>query len=768
MPRRLFLYLYMLRAPFLILVLLGILLPAAFGSPMLHGLADLEPNQIIPVSLGAFLLLSAAMTCAFLVLLYGSARADGRREPVAAAAAAVALPQRLPLSGWIIGGLYLLGTSFYLRFLSVVCQTMKSAHQDPTGLSGFFWWRALLGTLFGAALVVVVFLLDLWISDPREVPEIEVFALPLVYLLRGWNWLTVILRTLSKSCPARVLGLSAAVSRSDRLSLLWVRLAGPGYGKFDQHGNPTEINPGHVFAGMLFAVCFALYFIAGFGGHRQLYSDAAFSPPRPVDAVLLQVLLLLLLGCWALSALNFYFDRFRIPVLVPIAFFLVAMSRFGPSDHAFNTIPQATNAQASLPAPDKRFAAAPDHLIVVTAAGGGIQSAAWTSQVLCGLRREIGPSFDQSVLAISGVSGGSVGTMFYLRCRESPPRDMRSADAATNSSLEAIAWGLAHPDLRRAVLPVEGWWWPGDDRGWALERALRKNAQFSPLDRPLGSPDAASKWPVVLLNTTEARTGDPLVFTNSNFPAPSPSRDVNHSLHGFHLVYAGRDVRLETAVRLSAAFPFVSPAARADIPGDAEHLVDGGYFDNSGLFTLTEWLKDAALPTQDANGKPDSQHPPKKILILRIDAFPDRQWHGPQDKPHRWPYQVAAPLDAILSVRSEGQLVRDGTEGADLIEILTRRGYEAISLTARYDPSDVPPSATGLNCPEAPPLTWHLTQVEKLCILQNWNAKKNELLLQVRNFLASPVNPPVKAPPLEEVKIEPVKKGVYIEKMAKP
>jgi len=43
--------------------------------------------------------------------------------------------------------------------------------------------------------------------------------------------------------------------------------------------------------------------------------------------------------------------------------------------------------------------------------------------------------------------------------------------------------------------------------------------------------------------------------------------------------FIGRDVRVETATRMSAAFPYVSPAARADAPWNAEHLVDGGYFD---------------------------------------------------------------------------------------------------------------------------------------------------------------------------------------------
>ena len=64
------------------------------------------------------------------------------------------------------------------------------------------------------------------------------------------------------------------------------------------------------------------------------------------------------------------------------------------------------------------------------------------------------------------------------------------------------------------------------------------------------------------------------------------------------------DIRIATAARLSASFPYVSPAARPTSDSDSAltdgepgrytrtHVVDGGYFDNSGLCALTEWLQE--------------------------------------------------------------------------------------------------------------------------------------------------------------------------------
>jgi hypothetical protein len=760
--RRFFLHLYMMRISILILFLLGGVLPMAFRSPMFHGLADLERNQILTVSAAAVLLISAAITCAFLVLLYGSDRADGKRAPLPETLAPEALPSRLPLSGWFVGSLYTIGGLAYARFLYAIWQTMELAHTNPEGLSGVFWSRAVAGALIGAITVSAVFLSEVWLSDPREAPQIEVFAFPMVYLFRESVWLGNFLNRLSQAQLGGSLRRSKFVKRS---GLFLVRILGPGYGRFDAEGRAVELNPGHVFAGMLAAVCIAVYLMAGAGGHERLYTDAPFGPPGAYDAVLLQVLLLLLLACWLLSGLSFYFDRFRVLVLVPLAGLLLFTSRFGQSDHAFHTVDR-TAPEVAIPNAETRFAAASDHVIAIAAAGGGIQAAAWTSQVLCGLRRELGAGFERNVLVMSGVSGGSVGMMFYLRCLESPAGDSEGAEAATHSSLEAIAWGLVHPDLRHAILPLPGLWWPGDDRGWALERAIRKNAQFMPADRLLTSRNAVEHWPVLIFNSTEVRTGDPIVFTNSDFPATHEGE--RHRLHNFHQIYAGRDVRLETAVRMSAAFTYVSPAARADYPEDAEHLVDGGYFENSGMSSLAEWLREGTLGTKENEGKLARPHSPKKILVIQIDAFPDSEFKKPADQPKSWAYQLIAPILAVLHVRSEGTLVRDTTELSDLLELLVGRGYDARTITARYVPSvGSKHSQTGAGCPSDPPLTWHLTEVEKNCIRQNWADIEGDLVSDVKEFLSSPVTTPEPSAS-RNIHSKQVKEGLYLQEMAKP
>ena len=764
MARRIFLHIYLMRVPILTLLVLGLLLPYALDSSMLHGLADLDmvSHQVAVVAFAAFLLLSAAVSCAFVVLLYGSERADAERKPSCGAPSGQNKGSRKLPKWWIVLLLYVAAGLLFVRFLLRLEQIMLSGHLESANLPSQFWTQAAVGTFVASVFILLIFLLDLTLSEPRNYPAIEVFALPIAYVLGETNWFSRVLTFLNNLRPLKFLRLEKFFGRRDFFSLLLLRGLGPGYGTFDEEGNPIELHPGFRFAAFLAILCFGTYLLAGNGVFHRLALDLPFRAPRPYDAVLLQVLLLMILGCWALAAFSFFFDRFRVPVLIPIGVILFLTSQFGPSDYAFHTI--ARSPQSTLATSDQLLERSGDHVILVAAEGGGIQSAAWSSEVLCGLRKELGPQFDQSVLAISGVSGGSVGAMFYLRCRESTPGDMQAAQAARNSSLEAIAWGLAHPDLRRAILPIHALLWPGADRGWALERALRKNAQFSPMDRPLAATDTQPNWPVVLFSATEARTGDPIVFTNSDFPRSNPSLSNQHVLRGFHRVYEGRDVFLESAVRMSASFPYVSPAARADWPWNAEHLVDGGYFDNSGLYALTNWMTDAILhlPSSSGGANPGTVH--KSVLILTIAAFPDAGWQDPQDTPHKWPYQLSAPVSSLLHVRSEGQLVHDRSDSFNLLGLLSLHGYQATALTIHYSPAPEDPNNTGpLHCPEDPPLTWHLTEVEKTCIDEEWKRLKPMVLSQINAFFQEVPVPPTKAP--VGTTSQRLQKGLYLQKI---
>jgi hypothetical protein len=357
--------------------------------------------------------------------------------------------------------------------------------------------------------------------------------------------------------------------------------------------------------------------------------------------------------------------------------------------------------------------------IVVAAAGGGIQAAAWTAQVLAGLQSNI-DAFDNSVAAISAVSGGSVGTLFYLQTLPAFPRaaNVEPVSGAEASSLEAVAWGLVQPDLARALLPGFLRPWRQMDRGWALEQSFAQHARLQTVTLADLAARVKDGFPAVIFNSTKVESGRPLVFTNSRFP----NRDQSAKpVDNFEDVTLGRDVNIESAVRMSASFPYVSPNARPRAALEAKdiyHLADGGYYDNYGMTSLDAWLREAAPAG-------------RRLLVIRIVAFPEDS--AAPGKPENWFYQFVSPLLTIYNARGQGQILRDQAEFSAF------RSDLKLSARVDYDDVEFRFSPHNPDCKATPPLSWHLSPNEKSCIQTAWAENPvQDALNRVKSFLGHP------------------------------
>ncbi len=339
------------------------------------------------------------------------------------------------------------------------------------------------------------------------------------------------------------------------------------------------------------------YFLLGHWDIENLKKGQTLAAPA-----LCYLLLLFTMLCWLLSGLTFFFDRYRIPVLVPLVVVLLLTSYLGDisADYLYKTEKPAPLPSHSDPtSPHYRDPPSPDSIVVVAANGGGIQSAAWTARVLTGLEekcREVGcdQGLAESIRMISSVSGGSVGTMYFVNAYPDegppPPEDLDNiVGRAEASSLAPIAWGLLYPDFLRTIWPYEPEW----DRGRTLEEAWSGQ---DPKDAG-GVDDSLSAWgkkalqsdrPDVIFNATVAETGQPLVLaTTADLPSKMMTHDELLAERGAET--HNTDVSVVTAARLSAAYPYVSPAARAKEGGKAaHHVVDGGYYDNYGVSSLVD------------------------------------------------------------------------------------------------------------------------------------------------------------------------------------
>jgi hypothetical protein len=298
-------------------------------------------------------------------------------------------------------------------------------------------------------------------------------------------------------------------------------------------------------------------------------------------------------------------------------------------------------------------------VFLVATEGGGIRAAYWTASVLTALDDGI-PGFRDHLFAISGVSGGSVGAAAYAslitRQADAPgtlkllrPSAQRmlayDALAPTLSAMTQqdfvqrfIPWPFL-PDRARAL---EGGWerawreiFPGDDRVAQGFLTLLRGRE--------------DRMPSLFLNGTTVETGQRMIGSNCKIAPP----EFSDALDVF--AATGADLRGSTTAHNSARFTYVSPAGTIlrnplgypqsafDCKSGArcEHVVDGGYFDNSGAITVAELVK---ILRNHAEDKGISIVP--YVLVIRYV-----QQDPPPVASEKWLNEVLSPIRALLNAR---------------------------------------------------------------------------------------------------------------------
>lgn len=311
------------------------------------------------------------------------------------------------------------------------------------------------------------------------------------------------------------------------LSAGLARLFGPGFSypvaKPLAQGE-LRLIPGHALAAAVALSLFIGYVLIG-----ALLNPIGALPSSLDVPPIGYVMLLIAFVCMLLSVLTFLLDRVRVPLVLALAtwFFLwgslSADSVWYDAQHYFDVTFVAEGPEAP-PSVEEAFKArtarqgAKGPIIVIAAAGGGIQAAAWAAVVLQRLDEALGPDFADSIYLVSATSGGSVGAYFFIealraKAKKAPPelmlarlpdfarkaarqeyvgftssfafaaKDMSNnylkhvPKAAMASSLEATAWGLVFPDLQRLVTPFLVDKDPSvtaRDRAWAMEQAWHR------------------------------------------------------------------------------------------------------------------------------------------------------------------------------------------------------------------------------------------------------------------------------------------------------
>lgn len=282
-------------------------------------------------------------------------------------------------------------------------------------------------------------------------------------------------------------------------------------------------------------------------------------------------------------------------------------------------------------------------MVLVAAPGGGIRAAYWTTNVLeSHFGAELDPCAQNRLFAVSGVSGGSVGAVTWLAAHEQGLNPVAAVSGmARDDGLAAAAVGLFR-DMFQPFLGFDTIW---ADRGQLLEDGWARSAIASPTEgegeprcvfrAEAGEPSAdtakcdgndgrrmwssfgeqSDAWvPLLMLNGSSVTDGCRVIVANVDGLPSVDSADCFASsaiggpasgtidatdrllVPGANCPAASGDVPLVTAALLSARFPVVSPSGALHNCYDSgetavEHVtytVDGGYYENSGLFSLLQ------------------------------------------------------------------------------------------------------------------------------------------------------------------------------------
>ncbi|HLO86691.1 MAG TPA: hypothetical protein VK203_17060 [Nostocaceae cyanobacterium] len=470
-----------------------------------------------------------------------------------------------------------------------------------------------------------------------------------------------------------------------------------------------------------FLVLIVIYFYAYLRLRPEVDANRFEAPALGYIPLILASIVLLLGG------LSFFFDYLRVPVL-PI-FLLISGTGYllANVDHFYDLQKcdlKKPDAEAWKQAINKRLEKCPlqnQTLVVVCASSGGIQAAGWTTAVLTGLQRVLGTSFIQSIAWISAVSGGSVGTMYYLdRFGENGyPEEQELQDIfnnATQDSLDAVAWGLAFPDLLRFIgLPflVNQM----EDRGTAIEidwKGELKNKSAS-----------LNTWyqqaqegiiPIPIFNATLVEDGRRFLISPMTLASDDHNNDCEFTLAesrsiDFNTLYPEYNIDVTTAARLSASFPYISPVCRPNKEIAAIfHVGDGGYFDNFGVSTSVELL-DRFLSSDEGKDI-------KKVLFLQIQASSDLPISNKNSGSPGWVMEIAGSLAGVFKVRRSTQIA------ANFLNLrLLKKKWQYKAGVEIADFSIVFPRKFQKRYPQ--PLSWQLTHEQKFNILSAWNYLAN-------------------------------------------
>lgn len=327
-------------------------------------------------------------------------------------------------------------------------------------------------------------------------------------------------------------------------------------------------------------------------------------------------------------------------------------------------------------------------VLFVASEGGGIRAAYWTAAVLDELYAA-DPALMHRIRVLSGVSGGSLGVAAWLAThrrdycptapaapssavglRSAAPPALAASTALSSDFVAPAVSGMFYGDLMQRFLPIAI---GALDRSRAIESAWQRAFEHLPGQPFAHTLDAfyadCPALPHLVLNATRVETGERVALTR----LPTDGSMFVNTFDAMRPGSAARRQSLAGLVHHSARFPAVSPAGTVPIEDAPDgvppsfRLVDGGYFDNSGVQSALEVMDGLKRHAGMKEFTP-------LLIVIRNGREPlTRPCPHPQGVSRLFPESGSIVL-ALANVRGSHAITARGTAkrqlGADMVDIV--------------------------------------------------------------------------------------------------
>ena len=391
-------------------------------------------------------------------------------------------------------------------------------------------------------------------------------------------------------------------------------------------------------------------------------------------------------------------------------------------------------------------------MVLICTSGGGLRSALWTTAALQAADSLTGGKLMEHTRLLTGASGGLIGAAYFrelvlrqkkdeIKKQNSSPYLLASGlqkhsiyhryylDQIAQDNLNPIIFTLLVNDLfiRHQSFKYEGLLY-AKDRGYAFEQQFNLNTGGI-LDKKLIDYQADEREaliPMMLLSPAVVNDGRKMFISAQHMSYMNPAYDKEvfsyaEKVKGvdflrFFQHQGGDQLHFMTALRMNAAFPYVTP--NVSLPTEPEiQIMDAGMTDNFGIsdavrftYVFQDWIN------THTSG----------VVLLTIRDSEKNEPVGERDSPSLI-QKMTAPFrffyDNLFNVQDINN--DDRLEYADAWLDVDLH-YVSLEYSSYFNEQD----AFGKPINERPSLSWRLTSREKNNIIHNIHHPKNQRALQ--------------------------------------